>query len=480
MMGVFGLFAVGSINGANAQSEGPAHLSLVAGYKAAFTCSALYNAGRDVEAIADDELHRIYSGYRDTMAQLPDAQYETQTIKRGKRRNAFETTVKIVSVAYADNAPPRYAVWRPGLGCVQLPTYADLSDIDSIPLVRLDDVRLTAQMPWPNGDAISEPIFSQTQDGSVLRDIVTSAFDRLTYGEGTETTAVLVVKNGEIIAERYREGFTKTTPQRTWSVAKSIAASIIGAAVDEGVIKTDTPAGIDAWSAAGDPRGDITLEDLLHMSSGLTSLTAGNRTDDVYFGGGRVIDHAITNRLVAEPGTRWRYANNDTMIAMRALRERMGDDNEFLHFPFEELLHPIGMRHTFLETDWNGDFILSSQVWTTARDLARLGLLYLNDGVWDGRRILPEDWNDYVATPSPDQPPVRRPGIAPPGYGAQWWLYGEAHALPNGSYAARGNRGQCLMIVPSRDVLIIRRGFDDGGGFDLARFSADILMAIPE
>jgi CubicO group peptidase (beta-lactamase class C family) len=214
------------------------------------------------------------------------------------------------------------------------------------------------------------------------------------------------------------------------------------------------------------------------MSSGLTSPHAGNRTDDVYFGGGRVVDHAIVNRLVAAPGARWRYANNDTMAAIRALRERMKNRNKFLEYPFREVLHPLGMERTFLETDWNGDFVLSSQVWTTARDLARLGLLYLNDGVWEGERILPEGWADYVATPAPAQPQDRRPGENRPGYGAQFWLYGERHGLPEGSYAARGNRGQYLMIIPAHGVLVVRRGFDDGGGFDLKRFSADILAAI--
>ena len=130
-----------------------------------------------------------------------------------------------------------------------------------------------------------------------------------------------------------------------------------------------------------------------------------------------------------------------------------------------------------LETDWNGDFIMSSQVWTTARDLARLGLLYLNDGVWEGKRILPEGWADYVASPAPAQP---QRGENNPGYGAQFWLFGAAQGLPEGSYAAQGNRGQYVMIIPAREVVIVRRGFDDGGGFDMARFSADILAVLQE
>lgn len=442
---------------ASAQTVDPAHLSLVAGYKAAFTCSAHFNAGRTVEQIAGDELNRIYPGYREALAELPDA--------------IVDKEAKTVSVAYAAGVPPRTVKWRPHLGCVQLPTGAELEMAGSLPEAK---VRMTRDkvMPLPVAGA-EDPVLKSTLD---------AAFDRSTYGDGTETSAVLVVKDGVIVAERYREGFDKDTSQRTWSVAKSIAATVIGAAVHDGIIDVDDAANLSVWSGPGDPRASITIENLLHMSSGLDATPAGNRTDDVYFGGGRVVDHALSRRLVAEPGARWYYANNDTMIAVRALREKMNDDKDFLRFPFERVLHPIGMRNTYLETDWNGDFILSSQVWTTARDLARLGLLYLNDGVWNERRILPEGWPAYVTTPSPDQPRPRADGTPRPGYGAQFWLFDENDGLPNGTYAAMGNRGQYLVIIPERSVLIVRRGFDDNGGarFDIARFVADVFAAMPE
>lgn len=437
---------------AAAQGDG-AHRSLVAGYKAAFTCSGIFNAGRTREQIAGDELNRIYKGYRETMASLPDAVIDQES--------------KRVSVAYDEGAPPRIAQWRPYLGCVQLPTGAAAADIE-LPIAK---VRHSRNLPTPLPESVS--------DDPQLLSVVDAAFDRATFGEGTETTAVVIVKDGAVIAEHYRDGFDAETPQRTWSVAKSIAATIIGAAVEDGVLDVEDPAGLSVWAADGDPRGAISLENLIHMSSGLTSGAAGNRTDDVYFGGGRIVDHALSHRLVAAPGARWRYANNDTMAAMRVLRERMDDDRKFLRYPFERVLLPLGMDRTFLETDWNGDFVLSSQVWTTARDLARLGLLYLNDGVWEGERILPAGWARYVSTPAPAQPPLTRANGSPyPRYGAQFWLYGPRDGLPEGSYAARGNRGQYLMIVPDRNLLIIRRGFDDGGGFDLARFSADIVAAV--
>ncbi|MEZ5894089.1 MAG: serine hydrolase [Parvularculaceae bacterium] len=441
-----------TIVAAQAQAPDPAHLSLVAGYKAAFTCSAHFNAGRTVEDIAGDELNRIYPDYREAMEAMPDAVIDEET--------------KIVSVSYDGGV--RIAAWRPYLGCVQLPSGAGIGATDRMPIITALWDRASGT-PWPE---------TLSADDDLLG-VLADAFDRVTYGEGTETTAVLVVKDGAIVAERYREGFDADTSQRTWSVAKSIAATVIGAAVHDGLIEVDQPAGLKAWSSPGDPRGAITIQTLLQMASGLTSPTAGNRTDDIYFGGGRVADHAITNRLVAEPGTRWRYANNDTMTVMRALHERMKNDKKFLEYPFLKVLFPLGMDHTFLETDWNGDFVMSSQVWTTSRDLARIGQLYLNDGVWEGKRILPAGWAAYVSAPAPAQPPhSRADGTQLPGYGAQFWLFGERHGLPEGSYAAQGNRGQYLMIIPARNVLIVRRGFDDGGGFDIAKFSSDILTAL--
>ncbi|MEM9171047.1 MAG: serine hydrolase, partial [Pseudomonadota bacterium] len=377
----------------------------------------------------------------------------------------------VVPVAGAPGARTRTAVWRPYLGCVQTPDGADYGAVSGV-------------LPFVSGLAPPKdapPLPASRRLFPALEAAVAGAFDRETVGAGTETTAVLIVRDGTIVAERYRDGFDAQTPQRTWSVAKSIAATIIGAAVQDGLIAVDEPAGLEAWSTPGDPRAAITIENLLHMASGLDAGAVGSRTHDVYFGGGRVIDHAVTNRLIAEPGARWFYANNDTMAAIRALRERLEaaqGPGAHLRYPFEALLGPLGMRATFLETDWNGDFVLSSQVWTTARDLARLGLLYLGDGVWNGRRILPEGWAAYVATPAPAQPP--NPGRF--GYGAQFWLAGPDSGLPAGTYAAFGNRGQHLVIIPERNMLVVRRGFDEIGGtrFDIAAFVRDILAASEE
>lgn len=434
--------------------------ALAAGYKAAFTCSATYNAGQTVAEIEANELSGIYPDYRAALAALPPAE--------------FDDSAFAVSVDYGDDMPARIAVWRPGFGCTQLPIGAGPEAADWInrfgswpPPGRLDRASAIGA-----DVALSLPVGLQNR----LEAPTSFAFDGATYGAGTRTSAVLIARGGEIVAERYARGINQETPQRTWSVAKSITATILGAAIENGLIGLDSTALLANWNNGGDPRREITLENLLHMASGLDSGESGARTDRVYFGGARVVDQAITAPLEAPPGTRFKYANNDTLAAIRALREAMNDDAAFHNYAYRELLWKIGARRTTLEVDWNGDVISSSQVWTTARDLARIGELYLNDGIWAGERILPEGWAAYVATPAPAQPP-ETVGV---GYGAQFWLLNDSPGVPADTFAAMGHRGQYLVIIPSRDLVIVRRGYDESGGtrFEVAAFTRDVVSAV--
>ncbi|GEQ98453.1 hydrolase [Iodidimonas gelatinilytica] len=333
-------------------------------------------------------------------------------------------------------------------------------------------------LPWTDHAPVNGPSGNDRLDKVIDKAFTTQ------FGSDSRTSAVLIATPTAILAERYKEGHSPVTAQRTWSVAKSIGASVIGAAVEQGLIDVKAPAQIPQWQRLADPRRAITLENLLHMASGLDSNIAGNRTDRVYMGGGLMADEAATNALEAMPGMRWKYANNDTMLAMRAVRSAFESEDAYLRFPFEALLHPIGMTHTRLETDWAGDFIMSSQVWTTARDLARLGVLHLQDGLWDGKRILAKGWVDYVSTPAPAQPPLQNSDGSPrPGYGAQWWLLNAYDpALPKDSIVAAGNRGQYLVVIPSLDLVIVRRGYDmvGGSGFSYVDFASQIVAALKE
>ena len=452
------LIALALLAAPAAAAEDPHKLALAAGYKAAFLCSGRWNAGQSVAAITADDLTGIYPEYQPLIASLPET---------------IDETARTVSVKFSDMLPPRIAVWRPLLGCAQLPVGATADAARHLPRLapgqRRPDLARVDALPWPRGDAGAvRPLADSARQGAVNA-AVQAAFGPAYRGD--RTTAVIVLKDGRIIAEHYRPGWTLHTPQRTWSVAKSLTATFIGRAVQMDVVNVNTPAPVPQWQSPGDPRAAITWNQLLRMNSGLWTAGPGNRSDEAYIGGASVAQTAATMPLEYAPGTHFNYSNNDIMLAALALSRRLGRDA--LAFPFTEVLWKLGMTRTTPETDWRGDFILSSQVWTTARDMARLALLYQNGGKAGGAQLLPPAWPAFVERAGGAQPEKG------PGYGAGFWRWGSQPGLPEGTYAMNGNRGQFAVIVPGSNIIVIRRGFDvSGQGFDMARFAADVVAAI--
>ena len=305
------------------------------------------------------------------------------------------------------------------------------------------------------------------------RPLVKSAFDGKTYGG--VTWGVIVVKDGKIVAERYERGFDMHMGSQTHSAAKSFASSLVGIASAAHLIDMKRPGALKEWRRPGDPRGQISIEHLIHMSSGLYGEGTGSPQSDIYFQGATVADRAATNMLDTPPGTRFLYNPPDTMLMMRAVREGMNNDKRYWAFPYQALFWKIGMTRTTTSGDWNGDFLMSGQTRSTARDFARFGLLYLNDGMWNGKRVLPVGWAKYVATPGPVQPAGN--GAR---YGGHFWLYGGQAGLPDDAFSPNGGQGQYSMIIRSKGVVVVRRGYDPigGPGFQIARFSADVLRVL--
>ncbi|MFC3079730.1 serine hydrolase domain-containing protein [Phenylobacterium terrae] len=425
--------------------------ALAAAYKALYVATGRFTAGLSEAQLKAD----IFEGA--PMGKIVDGMTAQ-----------IDDAAKTVSVSYADDMPPRIAAWRPVLGATQLPIGATAEAVKHLPNLPAD-VRPPSMddLDWPNGDR------NATAPGSArLEAVVEAAFEPGKYGGVTWGVAVL--KGGKILSERYGRGYDMHTPQRTNSAAKSVAATVVGAAVKQGLLDIHARPVLPEWSRPGDPRGQITLNDLLHMASGLYTEAAGNPQQELYFGGAAAAERSALNIMDSPPGARWVYSGSDTILAIRALRAALGDDARHLRFPFEEVLWKIGMTRTVLEVDWNGDFLMSGDMWSTVRDMARFALLYAGGGVWNGERILPEDWPAYVATPAPAQPsyPDGR------GYGAQFWLFGPGQGLPEGCYTAAGARGQYAMIVPEHDLIVVRRGFDLEPGFKLAKFVADVIEAV--
>lgn len=430
---------------------------LNAGFKAAFTCSAVFHAGRTPEQILADEL-----GGLKPVLELPDAVIDHER--------------KTVSVAYEEGKPPRVAVFVEELGTIVLPPGASPDDRPPLPIEGIPQPEGdAATIPWPNGDLLSTDPLPNALDQDKLRQAVDSAFDLSVYTD-TKTIGVAVVWQGRLVAEKYAPGWTMHQQYRTWSTAKSMANAIIGILVHQGKLTTAQPAPIDEWQSEGDPRRAITIENLLEMSSGLRS--PGAFTNAAYWGGIDSAADAAAGELRKPPGTQWTYANYDTLLLMKAARKVIAGDAAYLAFPRKELLNKLGMRHTFPEVDIAGNYVLSSQVYTTPRDLARFGLLYLQDGVWNGERILPEGWVEYTTTPAKAHLPG---GDAARGYGKQWWLYNMDSRVPADTYTTAGNRGQYCTVVPSRDLVVVRMGIDPmwQDNWVQPQFVADIIAALP-
>lgn len=365
------------------------------------------------------------------------------------------------------------ARYREGRGCVlvngpvpirhagdseraaQIPTTGDVWDGGEASPGEIDDARVPAVLDW----AFAEP------DPARLR----------------RTRAVVIVHRGRLVAERYADGFNKDTPLIGWSMTKSVVNALVGILVKQGAISLDRPVPVTAWRAASDPRREITLDHLLHMSSGLRfNEDMSNPLADVTHMLLRVPDmaaYAAAQPLDTAPGVRWSYSSGTTNIIAGVIRQVVGDAN-YTEFPRRALFQPLGMHSGVLETDTAGTFVGSSFMYATARDWARFGMLFAQDGVWDGQQILPEGWVEYTLVPAPADP--RRH------YGAHFWLdipeeyRGPGGRLPSDAFHAVGHDGQFLTIIPSRTLVVVRLGLTRyPGTWDHHAFLNRVLDALP-
>jgi len=435
------------------------------GQQAVLMCNGLFTGERTLEQVFDQELRF-----------LPQP---VGTARGGDFEVDWER--RAVAIGASGGTPIMRAAYRDGIGCVVMAPDQTFEDIASLPELLLPPPPGDpATIPWPNGDLIGDIAVPSGIDPEALQAASDWAFDR----ESPEqvTLSLMVVHRGEVIHERYAPGVEVTTKTRTWSTAKSIAVTLMGMLADEGRLELDEPLGFE-WFPRGrspetDPRHAITLRNVLNMSSGLE--TVDNRGLEyatgsglAYWAGSSSIIGARSRALIREPGTFWDYENYDTLLGVYAMKLALGDDQTYLEFPRRALLDKIGMRNTLLSVDRFGDFILSSQVYTNARDLARFGLLYLNGGVWDGERLLSEEWIEFTRTPAPSTAETGNQ------YGGQWWLVPDnRNDVPADAYSTAGNQGQYVVVVPTHDLVIVRRGLDYGRqGFNRWDLTREVLEA---
>ena len=368
-------------------------------------------------------------------------------------------------------------------GCVTLPD--GQTSVSFTPVDVKSALPDASSQAWPMGDLLPKGPFPAELDMEKVRRAVDAAF----AVPGEMTAAFVVTWRGRLIGERYAPGITIRTPLESWSMGKSVTASLLGVLIRQGVYRLDQPAPIPEWQGGDDPRAKITIANLLNMSSGLRIRApqdpgydaAGPYPDHAYLYTGRVdaAHYAATRPLQWPPGTVGRYHNTDPVLInyliRRAVEKRCED---YLSFPQRALFDKIGIRTMVSETDPFGNFLTQGYEYMSARDWVRLGNLYLEDGVWNGERILPEGFVKFARTLAPAWEADGRPI-----YGGFFWLNGNGSLpVPKDAYFMQGAGGQMTLIDPSHDLVVARLGHYKGStvGSSGVKKALELLMeAVP-
>jgi CubicO group peptidase (beta-lactamase class C family) len=326
------------------------------------------------------------------------------------------------------------------------------------------------------------PVATENQ---ALESALEHAFAEPAHSPYRQVRAVVVMHDGHVITERYAQGITPTTPLLGYSATKSVMNALVGILVQEGKLRVDQPTGLAAWNRQGDWRKAITLDQLLRMTSGLDLTEDDSGSDPVSKMLFRHTDdmaaYAETARLQIKPGTRWAYSSGNTLIVASMVRNAVGGSAVAVQaFAQRELFGPLGMQHVTMELDGAGTPVGSTRILASARDWAHFGQLYLDDGILDGKRLLPTGWVRYSTTPTLGTD-----------YGAGFWLNSSdaddarwrvRHGMPPDSFYASGLFGQRIVIVPSQRLVIVRMGQTmDPPDFDiqgLVQLTAEVVAAV--
>jgi CubicO group peptidase (beta-lactamase class C family) len=408
------------------------------GFLANILCSETFVSGLQPD--------RIFS---ETTAAMPGANLITWAIDYHVDRVRKDATVTLLGLGRA------HAVYREGAGC-----YLDHGDAAAT-IALPGGKPQPALLPEIAGASIVAP------QSPALATALDRAFAEPDQPPFRRTRAVVVVKDGRIIAERYADGVGIDTPLLGFSATKSVISALTGILVRKGALTLDQPAPVAAWQNPGDPRHAVTVDHLLRHTAGLaigSSLQASlasalEPVNQMKFMVSDMASYAESFNLETAPGSVWNYNDGNFIVLSHLIRNAAGGHaSDVLRFAHQELFAPLGMRNVTLEFDASGNPEGSSQILASARDWARFGMLYLNDGMAEGKRILPEGWVKYSATPTPN---------AWVGYGAGFWTdlgdsfganYRIEHGMPRDAFFAKGTIGQYVVIIPSERLVIARLG----------------------
>jgi len=359
----------------------------------------------------------------------------------------------------------RKAIFREGLGATLINDDFDVSKPYDVP----KRIRLNNNLPFPYGNNEPKDTVFANIDYEKVNNTVNTAFDKKSVKD-KRTRAVIVIYKDKIIAEKYAEGFNKNAKILGWSMTKSITATYFGILQKQGKIDIKKPAPIAEW--ANDERKKITINDLLHMNSGLEWEENYNAISDVtkmLFMAEDMTQSQVDKPLVGKPNESWNYSSGTTNLLSGILRQQFKSHQDYLDFWYGSLLDKIGMNSALVESDMDGNFVGSSYGWATTRDWAKFGLLYLHKGNWNGEQLFDESWAKYVATPT---------NTSNGNYGAQFWLNagGKFPDVPKEMYYCSGYQGQMVAIFPSHDLVIVRMGLSEE--FDFNEFLSGIVGSL--
>ena len=429
--------------------EGQRLAGVGSAFTAKYLCSAVFIGGRDPDQVARVDLPAFRSAVLGLVDWHVDAASGT-------------TTASIFGLGR------RQARYRPGLGCTVAINHAPVE----VPVV--SPVTTEPDNAFP--PAVSTP--------AGLEKVIEAAFSEPDPGHPRRTRALLVIHRGHTLAEHYAPGYSAQSRFIGWSMSKSVMSALVGILVTQDRLALETPAPVPEWTNPGDPRHAITLDQLLHMSSGLEfDEDYHSPLSDVVwllYGTGDSATFAVGKPLAAAPGSRFHYSSGTTEILSRIVAESAGED--YPQFAERVLFAPLGMAGALIEPDAAGTPMGACCVWATARDWARFGLLYLHEGLWQGRRILPAEWVNYSRAPAPAAKAAQ--------YGAQFWLKvpppyriepGRPQLLPADAFHAVGHGGQFVTVIPSRELVVVRLGLAlDPVAWDHEAFMHDLLAALDE
>ena len=441
-------------------------ISVANAFYAKTLCSGVFLAGRHEDDVVMKDV-------------LADMSFGIRHLHREIYRDR-----NLVSVA-ALGFQERFALFRPGLGC----TLVTDTSVDAL-LEQAKGFTPPASLPpssalWPEGARV-EPLSADAGvDGKLLKSVVDDAFAEPDPGALRRTRAVVVAYKGRIVAERYGPGMGPQTRLLGWSMGKTMLNALTGTLIAQGLLTLDQDRLYAQWRGEGDPRAKISVDNLLRMVSGLDFDQPHERMlSDVrkmLFLKGDSAAYAASEKLTSPVGSKWFYASGSTSLLAGVMRTAVGGTQaRYFAYPRRALFGPLGMNSAVIEPDAAGTFLAPAFAYASARDWARFGQLYLNDGMWGDKRILPEGWVKYSTAPTPQSGGQ---------YGAGLWLeipdflrpaFPADYKLPEDAFYMLGHEGQMVAVIPSRQLVVVRLGLSRRrGAWDQGAFLDALLKAFP-